>query len=81
MVLDRPEGFTGRLEPGEDTEVVSLGSVDLAAYPGARELLCSGAEVTFLLGWQAAEQPDDPLDPPIMSFGNAEGSTRDVTCD
>lgn len=81
VVLERPEGFTGRLEPGEETQIVSRGSVDLAAYPNARALLCAGGEVTFLLGWQAAEQPDDPLDPPLMSFGNAEGTTRDVTCD
>lgn len=80
VVLERPEGFDGRLEPGEETTVISRGTSDLADYPRARELLCAGSDVTVLLGWQAAEQPDDPLDPPIMSFGNAEGVAT-IRCD
>jgi len=81
--LERPEGFDGRLEPGESTTVTLRGATLPGAYPAARGVLCGGGEVevTVVAEWTAQQQPDDPLDPPIMSFGVAEGSTRDVGCE
>ena len=80
IVLDLPEGFEGRLEPGESVTLDIMGTSPVGAFPNARSLLCSGAEVQVVAMWQAEEQADDPLDPPIMSFGTAILETDDVTC-
>ncbi len=78
--LDRPEGFDGRLEPGESAVVRIAGRSLPGAFPRARELLCSGAAVEVVVTWTAREQPDDPLDPPLMSMGSASLVTTDVRC-
>ena len=80
VVLERPVGFEGRLEPGESVRLEISGQSPLGAFPDARTLLCSGAEVQVSATWQAEEQADDPLDPPIMSFGSAILETTDVNC-
>ena len=78
--LDRPDGFEGRLEPGESVRIEIAGRSPAGAFPNARMLLCSGGDVRVTATWQAEEQADDPLDPPIMSFGTAILETDDVTC-
>lgn len=80
VVLERPEGFDGRLEPGESTTITISGTSPAGAFPDARSLLCSGQEVQVSATWQAEEQADDPLDPPIMSFGSAILDTDNVNC-
>ncbi len=76
--LERPAEFRGRLEPGESVTVTFRGTTDLP--PASRTRLCGSDSATVILGWQAEEQPDDPLDPPIMSFGNGEGTVSVSGC-
>ncbi len=78
--LERPEGFVGRLEPGESTVVRVSGRSLPGAFPRARELICGGAALEVVVSWTAREQPDDPLDPPLMSMGSASIVTTDVSC-
>lgn len=78
--LERPEGFDGRLEPGESTVVRISGRSLPGAFPRARELICGGAPLEVVVTWTAREQPDDPLDPPLMSMGSASIVTTDVSC-
>lgn len=80
IVLERPDGFDGRLEPGESVTVTIVGTSPPGTFPDARSLLCSGVEVEVSATWQAEQQADDPLDPPIMSFGAAVLDTDDVNC-
>ena len=80
MNLERPEGFVGRLEPGESVEVRIAGRTMPGAYPRARALLCDSNPVEVVVTWTAREQPDDPLDPPLMSMGTAGLETSSVTC-
>lgn len=81
IVLELPEGFMGRLEPGESATLMIRGTSPVGAFPNARSLLCSGAaEVEVSATWQAEQQANDPLDPPIMSFGTAILDTDDVSC-
>ncbi|MBX3251211.1 MAG: hypothetical protein KF901_28800 [Myxococcales bacterium] len=79
FVLSRPDDF-GRVEPGERVRVEVSGAAAATAFPSAREVLCAAAEATALVTWTAREQPDDPLDPPLMSFGSSEGTVA-VRCD
>jgi hypothetical protein len=80
VVLERPEGFSGRLEPGESTQVSTRGSIPLSAFPSTRESVCGRGSVDVLVQYQAAQQPDDPLDPPIRAIGSALGDAT-VRCD
>jgi len=77
--LDRPEGFVGRLEPGESTTVSIEGESFPGAFPSARGSLC-GAAIEVVVDWQAETQTDDPLDPPISQLGSAT-TTASATCD
>ena len=70
-----------RLEPGEETDVSVMGVSSAGAFPAARDQLCAAGEVTVVLDYQADQQPDDPLDPPLMALGNATTTTMSVTCD
>ncbi|MEM9070695.1 MAG: hypothetical protein AAGE52_19465 [Myxococcota bacterium] len=81
VVLNRPEGFDGRLEPGESTVVRIQGTAPASAAPTARAQLCGGGSATVLVTWIADEQPDDPLDPPIRSMGNASLDTSMIVCE
>lgn len=80
VALERPEGFSGRLEPGESTQVVTQGTVPLIAFPATRERVCGQSTVEVSVEYRADQQPDDPLDPPIGSVGSAQGQAT-VRCD
>lgn len=74
LVPMRPEGFDGRIEPGERRRITLRSTSPAGSYPAARALLCAGGDAISLVSWTAEQQPDDPLDPPLMSFGSAEGA-------
>lgn len=78
--LDRPEGFVGRLEPGESVTLTFRGTTAGTPPASARATLCTAGEATVLMMWQAEQQADDPLDPPIMSFGTGEGTVAIDGC-
>ncbi|MFK8001158.1 MAG: hypothetical protein AB8H86_16310 [Polyangiales bacterium] len=78
--LERPEGFSGRLEPGESTQVTTQGSVPLSAFPSTRDRVCGQSVVEVSVQYQAEQQPDDPLDPPVRAIGAAQGEAT-VRCD
>lgn len=78
--LERPEGFSGRLEPGESTQVMTQGSIPLSAFPMTRERVCGQSSVEVSVQYEAAQQPDDPLDPAIRAIGAASGEAT-VRCD
>lgn len=80
VLLERPEGFNGRLEPGESTQVVTRGTVPLSAFPATRESVCAQSVVEVSVQYQAEQQPDDPLDPPLRAIGSAQGEAT-VRCD
>ncbi|MEM6955184.1 MAG: hypothetical protein AAF411_03820 [Myxococcota bacterium] len=77
LVLNRPEGFTNTLEPGQSTRVTITGMGRVTS--DARATLCASETATVLLQWRAEEQPDDDLDPPLGDMGASEG-TLTVTC-
>lgn len=79
LVPMRPEGFDSRIEPGERRRITVRSTAPATAFPAARDAFCGTSEATTLVTWTAAQQPDDPLDPPLMSFGSAEGLVV-VTC-
>ncbi len=73
--LQPPMDFNGRLEPGEGRTVRVTGR-----SMGDISALCAGApDVEVTVQWQAAQQADDPLDPPIMAMGTAAATPR-VVC-
>lgn len=74
LVPMRPEGFDSRIEPGERRRVTVRSTAPADAFPSARPMLCGASEATALVTWTAEQQPDDPLDPPLMSFGSSEGA-------
>ncbi len=74
LVPMRPDGFDARIEPGERRRVTLRSTSPGGSYPAARALLCAGGDATALVSWTAEQQPDDPLDPPLMSCGSAEGA-------
>ena len=78
IVLQRPDDFSGRLEPGQ-SRTLSLRGNSTEPIDNAQALCNADVRVSVL--WQAQEQPDDPLDPPIMSFGTAESHNVDVRCE
>lgn len=80
VVLERPEGFDGRLEPGQSTVVETRGSIPLSAFPSTRDAVCGQSNVEVSVQYEAAQQPDDPLDPPIRALGAAQGEAT-VRCD
>jgi hypothetical protein len=69
-----PEGFDSRIEPGERRRVTVRSTAPADAFPSARAMLCGASSATALVTWTAEQQPDDPLDPPLMSFGSSEGA-------
>lgn len=79
LVPMRPEGFETRIEPGERRRATIRSTAPAGSHPAARAALCNGAATTTLVTWTAEQQPDDPLDPPLMSFGSAEGAVT-VRC-
>lgn len=79
LVPMRPDGFDARIEPGERRRITLRSTSPGGSYPAARALLCAGGDATALVSWTAEQQPDDPLDPPLMSFGSAEGAVT-VRC-
>lgn len=74
LVPMRPEGFDSRIEPGERRRVTVRSTAPADAFPSARAMLCGASSATALVTWTAEQQPDDPLDPPLMSFGSSEGA-------
>ena len=78
--LMRPADFMGRLEPGESAMLTIVGESQPGAFPSARDSLCTSDDLRVLLNWQADAQPDDPLDPPIMSVGTAMTTTVSAHC-
>lgn len=73
LVPMRPEGFDSRIELGERRRVTVRSTAPAGAFPSARDVLCGSSTATALVTWTAEQQPDDPLDPPLMSFGSSEG--------
>lgn len=74
FALEPPMDFDGRLEPGEERTVRVTGRTMGSIAP-----LCAGSpDVEVTIQWQANQQADDPLDPPIMAIGTAAGSPRIV---
>lgn len=80
VILERPEGFDGRLEPGESTEVMTRGSIPLSVFPATRDMVCGRDSVEVLVRYEAEQEPDTPLDPPLRATGAASGDAT-VLCD
>lgn len=65
-------GFSETLSPGEDLTTTVSGESPPGAWPGARDVLCSGApEVTILIRWD---------DTTAGELGLDDATTTDVSC-